>query len=61
MKNEKEIDKIYEFVIMHCEAICSKCGKNETLYAIDDFEASERFFENGWIVKDGSLLCKDCR
>jgi Zn finger protein HypA/HybF involved in hydrogenase expression len=52
---------LYDSVETECTITCSKCGMQSDLYGIDDFDAVDIYFEEGWrATKTGNVYCPNC-
>ena len=55
--------ELYELIISTQEISCDRKGCKETnsVQALDDFEACDYFFEEGWRCINGDSVCPKCR
>lgn len=60
MTDEKEIEKIEEYLPIHIVADCWKCPAKEEVVGLDSYGASKHFYDHGWRVVRGKLLCPNC-
>ena len=54
--------ELYEAIISTQEIICDKCGENNVVQNMDDLEACDYFYEQGWrgVGDNGECICPDC-
>jgi hypothetical protein len=58
--DEKQIDKLLDYVITVCDITCTKCDYFSSLSMVDDYSAAERFSDDGWHATDNHVYCPQC-
>lgn len=59
-KQKHSAEDLEGWIMMECSIECSKCKKGNTLMLVDEFEAQEDFFKEGWRQVDEECLCPKC-
>ncbi len=53
-------DQLHEDILTIQEISCSKCRERNDLMNIDDFDAADIFFKNGWRRTERHCYCPKC-
>lgn len=52
---------LYNSIETECTITCSCCGMQSNLHEINDFEATDIYFDAGWrATKKGNVYCPEC-
>ena len=52
---------LYDSIETECTITCSNCGMQSGLNAVNDFEATDIYFDEGWRgTKKGNVYCPEC-
>ena len=56
-----EIAELTDYVTAIAQITCEKCNKmEEGSIDVDIFDALDYFYSEGWKIKNGKCLCKEC-
>ena len=59
-KEERQFDKIHGSILVECSIDCQKCRNTKNAYNIDDYDWAEILIRDGWVYKNGIVLCPTC-
>ena len=60
MSRKYSPEDLYESIISEQSIICDVCSEENSLYNIDDIDACEVFFEEGWRATPNRVYCPVC-
>ncbi len=59
MAQERDSTQLHEAILTSHDISCDNCKKTESAFNIDDFDACDVFYENGWRMRS-KVYCPDC-
>lgn len=59
-KSRFSADRLMEWIDSITTVTCTKCRKQYTTGAVDQYSDSEYIFDKGWIATEANCYCPDC-
>lgn len=51
--------QLYESILVSCEISCDNCTTTKTIHGIDDGDACDEFYKQGWRTRS-KTYCPEC-